>query len=232
VAHRGVEPLVACGTPGGTVTAVFVKVCGITTPDDALFALAMGADAIGMVLAPSPRQVDPDTVRDVVRELPPGAFAVGVFRDEAPEQILRVLERTGLRGVQLHGHETPAEAAVLRRHVAFLVQAFTVQDPRLERVDDYPVDAVLLDSSSPGSGVAFDWKLAERLVVPGRRVILAGGLTPENVAQAVEQVRPWGVDVASGVEASPGRKDAVKVRRFVAEATRALSEFSTGTGSA
>ncbi len=210
---------------------MFVKVCGITNAEDALFAVAMGADAVGLILARSTRQVDPDTARAIVRELPPGTLAVGVFRDERPERILEVVQHAGLGGVQLHGHETPAEAAVVRRRVEFVVQAFGADDPRLERVDDYDVDAVLLDSSTPGSGVAFDWKLAERFV-PGRRVILAGGLTPDNVAEAVEQVRPWGVDVASGVEASPGRKDAVKVRRFIAEAGRALSEFSAGHGPA
>ena len=198
---------------------MFVKVCGTTTPDDALFAVAMGADAIGLILAPSPRQIDADTARAIVRQLPPGVHAVGVFRDERPERILEVVEHAGLHGVQLHGRETPAEAKAVRRHTGFLVQAFTADDPRLDRVDDYPVDAILLDSTSPGSGVAFDWRLAEKVVVPGRRVILAGGLTPDNVAGAIEQVRPWGVDVVSGVEASPGAKDPVKVRRFIAAAT-------------
>jgi phosphoribosylanthranilate isomerase len=210
---------------------MFVKVCGITNPEDALFAVAMGADAIGLIFAPSTRQVDADTARDIVRELPPGTLAVGVFRDERPQRILELVEHARLTGVQLHGHETPAEAALLRRTVPFLVQAFSVADPRLGRIDDYDVDAVLLDSSTPGSGVAFDWKLAERFV-PGRRVILAGGLTPDNVARAVAQVRPWGVDVASGVEASPGRKDAVKVRHFVVNAAEALSEFPAPDGSA
>jgi phosphoribosylanthranilate isomerase len=219
------------GGAGGSVRVMFVKVCGITNPEDALFAVAMGADAIGLIFAPSPRQVTPDTARDIVRELPPETVAVGVFRDERPERILDVIDHVRLRGVQLHGHETPAEAAVIRRRVPFLIQAFGADDPRLDRIDDYGVDAVMLDSSTPGSGVAFDWALAERYV-PGRRVILAGGLTPENVAGAIEQVRPWGVDVASGVEASPGRKDAVKVRRFVAHAADALSEFSGDRGSA
>jgi phosphoribosylanthranilate isomerase len=211
---------------------MFVKVCGITTPEDALFALAMGADAVGLILADgSPRRVTPDTARDIVRELPQGTVAVGVFRDERPERILEVAEHARLTGVQLHGHETPAEAAAVRRRVPFLVQAFGAGDPRLDRIDDYDVDAVLLDSSTPGSGVAFDWALAEPYVA-GRRVILAGGLTPDNVAEAVARVRPWGVDVASGVEARPGRKDTVKVRRFVANATEALSEFSADPGSA
>lgn len=204
---------------------MFVKVCGITNPDDALFALAMGADAIGMVLAPSTRRVHPDMVRKVVQALPVDAVVVGVFRDERPETILEVIEHTGLRGVQFHGHEIPRDAAMVRRKVPFLVQAFGPGDPRLARVEEYPVDAVLLDSSTPGSGVAFDWNLAEG-VAAGKRVILAGGLTPDNVAAAIEQLRPWGVDVASGVEAAPGRKDPRQVQRFVAAASAALSEFS------
>jgi phosphoribosylanthranilate isomerase len=210
---------------------VFVKVCGITTTDDALFALAMGADAIGMVLAPSSRRVHPDRVREVVRALPADAVVVGVFRDERPETILEVVEHAGLRGVQLHGHEIPRDAAMVRRKVPFLVQAFVPGDPRLDRIDEYPVDAVMLDSSSPGSGVAFDWRLAEG-VATGKRVILAGGLDPDNVADAVQQVRPWGVDVSSGVESEPGRKDPRKVRRFVAAASEALSEFSADIGPA
>ncbi len=206
-----------------------MKVCGITTAEDALFALAMGADAIGFVFAPSSRQVLPDTARDIVRELPEGAVAVGVFRDERPDRILEIVEHAGLRGVQLHGHETSGEAAVVRRRTGFLVQAFGAGDPRLDRIDDYDVDAVLLDSSTPGSGMAFDWTTAAPLI-EGRRVILAGGLTADNVAAAIEQVRPWGVDVSSGVEAEPGRKDPVEVRRFVAAARAALAEFSADRG--
>jgi phosphoribosylanthranilate isomerase len=109
--------------------------------------------------------------------------------------------------------------------VPFLVQAFSANDPRLARIEDYDVDAVLLDAPVPGSGETFDWDLVGSL--PQRhRLILAGGLTPENVREAVQAVRPWGVDVASGVEASPGQKDPVALRRFIAEATNALSEFS------
>lgn len=217
---------------GGSVRPVFVKVCGITNAEDALFAVAMGADAIGLIFAEgSSRRVTPDVARDIVRELPPGAVAVGVFRDEHPDRVVEIVEHARLRGAQLHGHETPPEAAVVRRHVPFLVKAFSVDDPGLARIDDFAVDAVLLDSTTPGSGIAFDWELA-RPYVAGRRVILAGGLGPDNVAEAVERVRPWGVDVASGVEASPGRKDPVKVRRFIAAAGQALSEFSATDGPA
>lgn len=203
---------------------MYVKICGITNAKDALFAVAMGADAIGFVLAASKRQVDPEALRMMTLELPTDVVTVGVFRNEVPGRILEIVELAGLRGVQLHGQETPADVALLRRRVPFLVQAFTVDDPRLERLDEYDVDAILLDSPSPGSGETFDWSGIGSLV-ESRRVILAGGLDSESVAMAIETVRPWGVDVASGVESSSGVKDPVMVRRFIANARTALSEF-------
>ena len=210
---------------------MYVKICGITTAKDALFAVAMGADAVGFVLAPSKRRIDAETLRSITLELPTDVVTVGVFRDEVPSRILEIVELAGLHGVQLHGHETPADAALLRRRVPFLVQAFSADDSRLARVDDYDVDAVLLDSPNPGSGETFDWSGIGRFV-DSRRVILAGGLDPDNVAGAIEMVRPWGVDVASGVESATGVKDPVMVRRFIASARSALSEFSTDPRSA
>lgn len=204
---------------------MFVKICGITNAEDALLAVAMGAEVLGFIFAESSRQVTAEQAGEIIQQLPYDVTAVGVFRNHHPDQILEVVSVARLRGVQLHGQETPGEAALLRRRVPFLVQAFTVDDPRLARVDDYEIDAVLLDAPAPGSGQTFDWDLVGSL--PRRhRVILAGGLDPDNVRSAVEAVRPWGVDVASGVESSPGHKDAVKVRRFLNEATAALSEFS------
>lgn len=210
---------------------MLVKICGVTTVEDALFAVAMGADAVGMVLAPSARRVDADGARRIVQELPPGALAVGVVQDERPDVLRELLAHTGLSGLQLHGHETHAEAAALRRHVGFLTAAFSLDDPRLERIADYPVDAALIDAKVPGSGTTVDWARAARLELPVP-MILAGGLTPDNVAVAVEQVRPWGVDVASGVEAAPGRKDPALVRHFVSRAATALSEFPPAGGHA
>jgi len=117
--------------------------------------------------------------------------------------------------VQLHGHETPAEGRWIRQRVQFLIQAFAAGDRMLERVDEYEAaDAIIIDSPSPGSGEVFDWVLAEGLPLD-RRVMLAGGLTPDNVADAVHRVHPWGVDVSSGVEREPGRKDVSKLLRFV-----------------
>ncbi|HEX9993133.1 MAG TPA: phosphoribosylanthranilate isomerase [Acidimicrobiales bacterium] len=199
---------------------MFVKICGVTSEEDALLAVALGADAVGFVFAPSRRQVTAERARDIARRLPPEVLTVGVFRDEAPQRVVDLVHTAGLRAVQLHGHETPEQARWVRARVPFLIQAFPGGDPALARAADYGADAVLVDSASPGSGEVWDWSLAEG-APSGHRVILAGGLTPGNVAGAVARVRPWGVDVASGVESSPGRKDPVKVRAFVAAARAA-----------
>lgn len=194
---------------------MFVKICGLTNTADALMAVAMGADALGFIFAPSVRQVGADDVREIVRHLPDDVLTVGVFRDESAQLIVDVVAETGLGGVQLHGRESPGEANWIRSRVPFVTQAFGAGDPRLDRVDDYEVDAVLLDAAVPGAGHTFAWDLVGDL--PRRRnVILAGGLRPENVVEAIRAVHPWGVDVASGVESEPGRKDVRRVRRFVA----------------
>jgi phosphoribosylanthranilate isomerase len=198
---------------------MFVKICGITSEEDALLATAMGADAVGFVFAPSTRQIAPDLARDIARRLPPEVLTVGVFRDHAPQRVVEVCNTAGLRCAQLHGHESPDQAAYVRERVPLLIQAFSAGDPGLERAYDYPADAFLIDSHAPGSGEVFDWSLAEG-APQGRRIIVAGGLNPDNVRDAIETLRPWGVDVATGVERSPGRKDPVKLRRFI-EAARA-----------
>ena len=200
---------------------MFVKICGITREADALLAVAMGADAVGFIFAPSKRQVAPGIVRDIVRRLPSEILTVGVFRDEASSRVVDIVNQAGLRAAQLHGHETPEETRWVRERVPFVIKALGAGTADLERVDDFGADAVLIDSPSPGSGQVFDWTLAEGLP-DGRRAILAGGLTPENVAEAIGRVGPWGVDVASGVEADrgePGQKDARKVKAFI-EAAR------------
>ncbi len=193
---------------------MFVKVCGITSEEDALLAVAMGADALGFVLAPSSRQVTPQQAADIVKRLPAEIVTVGVFRDETRQRVVDIAHRAGLRAVQLHGHESSADSHWIRQRVRLLVKAFAAGDPQLEQADDYAADAFLVDSATPGSGEVFDWSLAEGAPA-GRRIILAGGLTPANVADAVRVVRPWGVDVSTGVESSPGRKDASKIRAFV-----------------
>lgn len=206
---------------------MFVKICGITNESDALFAVAMGADAVGFVFAPSPRQVAPVVARDIARRLPPEILTVGVFRNETPQRVAEIVNANGLRAAQLHGHEAPGEVAYVKQRVPFVLKAFSPGDRLLEKLDEYPCDAVLLDSSEPGSGQVFDWSLAEYLPVD-RRIVLAGGLSPDNVAEAIERVRPWGVDVASGVEATPGHKDPRKVRAFINTA-KAYAEPGAGS---
>ncbi len=207
---------------------MFVKVCGITTEDDALLAVALGADALGFVFASgSPRQVRVKEVGDIVRRLPPGQATVGVFRDERRERVVEVVHSIGLTGAQLHGREPTSEVAWIAERVPFVIQAFRAGDPALAAAGDHAAHVVLLDAPEPGSGQVFDWSLAEG-VPPGVRVILAGGLDADNVGAAVHRVRPWGVDVSTGVETEPGsgRKDPARLRRFVEAARRAADEVA------
>ena len=200
--------------------SIFIKICGITNEEDALLATALDADALGFVFAPSPRQVNPETVRDIVRRLPREISTVGVFRNESPKHIIEVVNRTGLHGVQLHGNEPASEVEWIRERVRFVIQAFPAGDPALATAGKSKADVILVDSPSPGSGKVFDWRLAEG-APSGVNLLIAGGLTPENVGEAIRTVRPWGVDVSTGVEDKPGRKDPKKMREFVAEARRA-----------
>lgn len=193
---------------------MFVKICGVTSEEDALLAVAMGADAVGFVFAPSPRQMAPNKVRDIANRLPPEILTVGVFRDASREQVAQTVQLCGLRAAQLSGRESPEATRWVRERVGVVIKGLPAGDPALEHFDDFGADALLLDSHRPGSGEVFDWSLAEG-APSNRKVILAGGLTPENVADGVKKVRPWGVDVATGVESAPGRKDPLKVRAFV-----------------
>lgn len=193
---------------------MFVKICGITNESDALLAVAMGADAVGFVFAPSPRQIAPTIARDIARRLPAEIITVGVFRDQSPQRVVEIVNSMGLRGAQLHGHESPGEAKWVSQRVPFVIKAFGIHDHLLERVLDYPVNAILVDAADPGSGQVFDWGLVDQLPL-GLRVILAGGLTADNVGDAIERVNPWGVDVSTGVEAGPGKKDPIELRYFI-----------------
>jgi phosphoribosylanthranilate isomerase len=202
---------------------VFVKICGITNEADALLAVAMGADAVGFVFAPSPRQVAAGKVAEIVRRLPTEVITVGVFRDNLAERVVEVVHQAGLRAAQLHGAESVEDCAYVAERVPMVIKALAANDPGLAEASRYRVDAVLVDAPSPGSGQLFDWRLAEG--VPGvRRLLLAGGLNADNVGEAIRRVRPWGVDVSSGVESSPGHKDPRKVRAFVQAARAAAPE--------
>jgi phosphoribosylanthranilate isomerase len=204
---------------------VFVKICGITREDDALLAVAMGADAVGFIFAPSKRQVAPGVARDIARRLPPEILTVGVFRDEAPSRVVEIVNTSGLRAAQLHGHESVEDTAWIAARVPNVIKAFGAGDPGLSRAAQFPVPVVLIDSPGGGTGEVFDWSLARSARPRGKRLLLAGGLHPGNVAAAIEAVRPWGVDVASGVESDrgePGQKDARKVKAFVENARAAF----------
>jgi len=202
-----------------------VKICGITHLEDALHATACGADALGFVFYPgSPRFVDPDRARRIIAELPPFVTTVGLFVNETPARIRETIEFCGLNTVQLHGDEGPDQCCYPPCRVIKAIRLKPEMDDSFFAA--YPVAALLLDAYVPdrfgGTGHRCDWETAQR-VAAAHRVILAGGLTPENVAQAVQQVHPYGVDVSSGVEAKPGQKDPEKVATFIRMAKEALS---------
>lgn len=196
---------------------VFVKICGITSEADALLAVGMGAAAVGFVFAPSPRQMSAAAVADIVKRLPHETVTVGVFRDEAPARVMEIAGQIGLRAVQLHGFESVADTRWVASRAACTIKAFPAGHANIERFAEYGADLLLIDGSSPGSGELFDWRLAEGVADPGR-LIVSGGLGPDNVGAAITHLRPWGVDVASGVEASPGVKDPGKLRAFITAA--------------
>lgn len=207
-----------------------VKICGITNLEDALAAVEAGADALGFVFAESPRRVSPETAAEVIGRLPAFVLAVGVFVDEAPERVRRIAREVGLAAVQLHGSEPPEAAQALAPLAC--IKAFRIRSRNdLEDLARYRVRGYLVDTyvagRPGGTGERLDWDMLEGFRPPGP-LILAGGLTPENVAEAVRRVRPYAVDVSSGVEAAPGRKDHTLMKRFIQEARRAASEVGPG----
>lgn len=208
---------------------MFVKICGITSQEDALLATALGADAVGFIFAPSTRQVAAQAVRDIVRQLPPEVMTVGVFRDQGRDKVVQTVNGIGLRAAQLHGNESSDTCRWIADRVPVTIRALPAGSPDLRRIDDFGADLLLLDSPTPGSGTVFDWSLAEG-APSNRPMLLAGGLDPDNVAGAIERVRPFGVDVASGVEASPGRKDPRLLRAFLEAAHSVTFEDYEGGG--
>ncbi len=195
-----------------------VKLCGLTRLEDALAAAEAGADALGFVFAPSPRRVSPDTVRKIIRELPPLVATVGVFVDEVPEKIQEIRKYCGLDLIQLAGEESEETARLLGPRV---IKTLRVGSGPLPDPAAFPEVTLLLDTLSGnlrgGSGRTFNWNLA-REIAAKRIIILAGGLTPENVSRAVRKVRPYALDVSSGVEIEPGRKDHDRMRSFIRQA--------------
>lgn len=203
-----------------------IKVCGITRVADAVAAAEAGVDAIGLVFAPSPRRVTVRQAREIVRALPPLVSAVGVFVNARSATVTRTVAEVGLSEAQLHGDETPE--FVGRLSGVRVVKALRVRDRRFVDLvgafGDAGVGGILLDAFSPtargGSGRRFDWDLVAGVRSTGALndappLILAGGLTPQNVRAGIRRVRPWGVDVSSGVEDEPGIKSSEKIARFV-----------------
>ncbi|MHB1518586.1 MAG: phosphoribosylanthranilate isomerase [Acidimicrobiales bacterium] len=193
----------------------FVKICGVTSEADALLAVGVGASALGFIFAPSPRQMAPSAVADIVKRLPHETVTVGIFRDEAPKRVIEIANLAGLKAVQLHGMESAADTAWVAGRAGWTIKAFPAGHPNIARFDRYGAETLLIDGQNPGSGELFDWRLAEGVIDP-RRLMVSGGLGPENVGQAIIHLRPWGVDVASGVESRPGIKDPGKMRAFIA----------------
>ena len=200
---------------------VKVKICGITGTADALAAVEAGADALGfMFYAPSPRCVSFASAVEIIGELPPLVAKVGVFVNPTEEEVRRGITECGIDTLQFHGEESPE---FCRRFGLKVIKAFRVRDAEsLQPTKDFPNEAWLLDSyvagQLGGTGARFNWDLATDAARRHRSVLLAGGLTPENAAEAVRKVRPYGLDVSSGVESAPGKKDAAKVRAFIAAA--------------
>ena len=201
-----------------------VKICGITGPADGIAAAEAGADALGLMFyEQSPRRVSLAGAAEIAREVPPYMIKVGVFVDAPEDLVMRAIQECGLNVVQFHGAETPEYCASF---AVMTIKAFRVRGPEtLVELPEFATDAWLLDAYTAdklgGTGAKFNWELARDAARLGRPIFLAGGLTPENVGDAIRQVRPYAVDVSSGVEAAPGRKDAAKVRAFVMAAKQA-----------
>jgi phosphoribosylanthranilate isomerase len=207
--------------------AVIVKICGITSLRDAMAAAEAGADAMGFVFhEPSPRCVSLETAARIIARLPPFIVKVGLFVDAPEDLVLRATHQCGLSLLQFHGAESPEYCL---QFGLMSMKAFRIRDAAsLQVLPDYRTDAWLLDAYSPdkagGTGETFNWDLAVEAQRWGRPIFLAGGLTPENVGEAVRRVRPYAVDVSSGVESVPGKKDPAKVRAFVQAAKRVAVE--------
>ena len=206
--------------------SVTVKICGITSEADALAAAEAGADAIGLMFyEDSPRHVTLEQAKAISAALPQHVIRVGVFVNAEEAFVHQALTECMLNILQFHGDETPEECS---RYPVMTLKAFRVQgEETLAELEAYPSAGYLLDAyvkdALGGTGATFNWDLAVRAQEFGKPIFLAGGLTPENVAEAVRKVQPFGVDVSSGVEIEPGRKDAEQMRTFVAAAKGALA---------
>jgi phosphoribosylanthranilate isomerase len=211
----------------------WLKICGTTNLHDAQLAVAAGADALGFIFAPSPRRIDLAEAAAIIAQLPNGIERIGVFVNETPAHVTAVVQQVGLSGVQLHGDESAEHLAEFRqalgeRKIIKTLQAREILHAGQKRLAEYlaardSIDAIMLDSGSPqqrgGTGIPFGWEEVAPLAAGIREampLIIAGGLNAQNVGRAIELFQPWGVDVVSGVESEPGKKDEARLRDFVA----------------
>ena len=227
---------------------MWIKICGTTSLADAQHAANSGASAVGFVFAPSPRRVTVDQVRAISPHLPRNVERIGVFVDATFDELVSAVREADLTGVQLHANDDPDLPRRLRAHFAaetstatisiLAVLAFSddmeaqIQSVARDAARDGAIDALLIDSRSPvghgGTGTRYDWQAAQHLfrkVAPQLRLIAAGGLHPDNVAEAIRTLTPWGVDVATGVEAAPGRKDPARVAAFIRNARDTFTQL-------
>ena len=199
----------------------FIKICGITNVDDALAAVTAGADALGFnFYKPSPRYVTPQTAREIISKLPLSVLTVGVFvNEDSPEAVRSIANESGITALQLHGDESPNYCRELARDRYVIKTLAVANDFDLQTVKAYEVEAVMLDTKHielrGGTGCVFDWSIAREVneVVP--KLFLAGGLSPDNIEEAIEIVRPYAVDACSALEDEPGRKNHERMRAFV-----------------
>ena len=199
---------------------MFVKICGITNLEDAILSVESGADAIGLVFAESPRRVEPDIAQKIAKAVKDKIMLVGVFCDMKLENVREISETCMLDFLQFHGHESPAYCSMFGKMVIKTIRFKSRED--LSSINSYDTKMVLVDSAV--SGTTYDWSVLKEYKFYDKKLIIAGGLNPDNVATAIKQVMPFGVDSSSGVEACIGKKDPMKVREFIARAKAAIKE--------
>jgi phosphoribosylanthranilate isomerase len=220
-------------SPKNNCMRTWIKICGTTCLEDALSSIAAGTDALGFIFAPSKRRVSPEQAQRIISQLPRDIERIGVFMNSSAAEIGSVVSSVDLTGVQMHGDESPAavyaELPLARRDTMRKIKTIQVKPGCVFGFDSHGgapgiVDIWLLDSGA-GSGKVFDWTTAKKqLGDRHERFIVAGGLTPENISDAMRAFKPWGVDVVTGVEREPGRKDPEKLKAFVAAVRRAEQE--------
>ena len=200
----------------------FIKICGITNLDDALAAVAAGADALGFnFYKPSPRYIRPQSAREIVAQLPSTVLTVGVFVNEESQSVTRIANEAGVTALQLHGDESPTYCRELADRYVIKTLAVS-RDFDVQAVKGYDVEAIMLDTRDNtlrgGTGRVFDWSIAAEVNKAVPKLFLAGGLSPENIAEAIEIVQPYAVDACSALEGKPGRKNHERMRAFVEQA--------------